>query len=229
MAINETSVDGKKYRQKTTDGWKWYSFITKAKDILFGDGEDANNNLETNLGSFKGITTSTNVTETGYAADATVVSDLNRSLGGMSFYEDEDGNKYVVGADSVPKKLGSGSILPFFMRLNHNNNATFGWCYLGVMVNGKIYQTDAGSYNNKFPSTLTSGTFDIDGHSVYVVGSNLVATKGQGYLPQNVTLSLYVDGSLFGTYTGIGMGSDYTYALAGAARIYFPSTYLIEL
>lgn len=26
----------------------------------------------------------------------------------MSFYEDEDGNKYVVGADSVPKKLGSG-------------------------------------------------------------------------------------------------------------------------
>lgn len=28
----------------------------------------------------------------------------------MSFYEDEDGNKYVVGADSVPKKLGSGII-----------------------------------------------------------------------------------------------------------------------
>jgi len=80
MAINETSVDGKKYRQKTATGWKWYSFITKAKDILFGDGEDANNNLETNLGSVKGITTSTNVTETGYAADATVVSDLNRSL-----------------------------------------------------------------------------------------------------------------------------------------------------
>lgn len=28
----------------------------------------------------------------------------------MSFYEDADGNKYVVGADSVPKKLGSSTI-----------------------------------------------------------------------------------------------------------------------
>ena len=102
MAINETSVDGKKYRQKTTDGWKWYSFITKAKDVLFGDGEDANNNLETNLGSFKGITTSTNVTETGYAADATVVSDLNQSLV-VDIYVGDDGKLHKVqgGADSV--------------------------------------------------------------------------------------------------------------------------------
>lgn len=113
MAINETSVDGKKYRQKTATGWKWYSFITKAKDILFGDGEDADNNLETNLGSFKGITTSTNVTETGYAADATVVSDLNRSLGGLQFGIDENGNYGYIkdGADTVtPFKSGfSGS------------------------------------------------------------------------------------------------------------------------
>ena len=28
----------------------------------------------------------------------------------MSFYEDSDGNKYAVGADSVPKKLGSPDI-----------------------------------------------------------------------------------------------------------------------
>ena len=85
MAINETSVDGKKYRQKTADGWKWYSFITKAKDILFGNGDNPDNNLETNLGSFKGITTSTSVTETGYAADATVVSSLNESLTTLTF------------------------------------------------------------------------------------------------------------------------------------------------
>lgn len=31
-------------------------------------------------------------------------------MGGLSFYEDESGNKYVVGADAVPKKLGSGGI-----------------------------------------------------------------------------------------------------------------------
>lgn len=30
---------------------------------------------------------------------------LSNELGGLSFYEDESGNKFVVGADSVPKKL----------------------------------------------------------------------------------------------------------------------------
>ena len=40
-------------------------------------------------------------------ASAVVISQINDNLGGLSFYEDEDGNKYVVGADSVPKKLGS--------------------------------------------------------------------------------------------------------------------------
>lgn len=34
------------------------------------------------------------------------VYELNSSFGGLKFYEDENGNKYVVGADSVPKKLG---------------------------------------------------------------------------------------------------------------------------
>ena len=34
------------------------------------------------------------------------VDNLNQDLGGLSFYEDETG-KYVIGADSVPKKLGS--------------------------------------------------------------------------------------------------------------------------
>lgn len=36
----------------------------------------------------------------------TEFDNVNSSLGGMKFYEDENGNKYVVGADSVPKKLG---------------------------------------------------------------------------------------------------------------------------
>lgn len=34
-------------------------------------------------------------------------NNINTNLGGLKFYEDSDGNKYVVGADSVPKKLGS--------------------------------------------------------------------------------------------------------------------------
>lgn len=112
MAINETSVDGKKYRQKTTDGWKWYSFITKAKDILFGDGDDANNNLETNLGSFKGITTSTNVTEAGYAADATVVSQLNNSLhcNGNSAISTESKTIELSGTTTLTTPSGCSSV-----------------------------------------------------------------------------------------------------------------------
>lgn len=50
-------------------------------------------------------------TEAGkYVADALVVKEISYSLGGLNFYEDEDGNKYVVGADAVPKKLGSNDI-----------------------------------------------------------------------------------------------------------------------
>lgn len=45
----------------------------------------------------------------GFIADAIAIKELNSELsgklGGMRFYE-ENGNKYVVGADSVPKKLG---------------------------------------------------------------------------------------------------------------------------
>ena len=61
------------------------------------------------------LTTSLDSTEEGVAAlDSTVgkvlkdeIDELNNNLGGLSFYEDTNGNKYVVGADAVPKKLGS--------------------------------------------------------------------------------------------------------------------------
>lgn len=46
-------------------------------------------------------------TNSGKLAGALATKELFDNLGGLSFYEDEDGNKYVVGADSVPKKLGS--------------------------------------------------------------------------------------------------------------------------
>lgn len=40
-------------------------------------------------------------------------SEINSNIGGLSFYEDEAGNKYVVGADSVPKKLGDVELSSF--------------------------------------------------------------------------------------------------------------------
>lgn len=124
MAINETLYTGRKFRQciDNTPGnkkWNVFSWWTKAKDVEFEDGTTA----ETKLGAFKGVTTNENQTA-GYAADVTLlksvkthlsnlitsltnlVNSINYRLGGLRFYEDSTG-KYVVGADSVPKKLGS--------------------------------------------------------------------------------------------------------------------------
>lgn len=94
-------------------------------------------------------------TEAGkYVADALVVKDLSNSLGGLNFYEDEKGDKYVVGADSVPKKLGScifGDIpdgnliidgLSFPATLRYESGGYFvkdGMCYVD------LYYTDIGN------------------------------------------------------------------------------------
>lgn len=168
MAINETSVDGKKYRQKTTDGWKWYSFITKAKDILFGDGDDANNNLETNLGSFKGITTSTNVTEAGYAADATVVSQLNDSLGDLSSIGTDE-------LDSVTKIFQhyiDNGFLPPLQRLVLYNNGVY----------SDILGSNVVNYN--------SGKRTDDSDSFTVTG-NTASANGWTFFTNQLDLSNY--------------------------------------
>ena len=127
MPINETILKNRKYRHcidSTTGSKRWnrYSFWTHASDVEFNDGR----NLQDKLGSFKGVTTNENQTA-GYAADVTLlksiknslsqsitsltnlVNSINTRLGGLRFYEDPNG-KWVVGADSVPKKLGSGGL-----------------------------------------------------------------------------------------------------------------------
>ena len=131
MAMQETIKTGRKYRKciDNTSGnkkWERYSFWSKASDVEFNDGTTAENKL----GSFKGVTTNENQSA-GYAADVTLlksiktaltnsitsvstsvtnlnnlITSVSNRLGGMRFYEDSTG-KYVVGADSVPKKLGS--------------------------------------------------------------------------------------------------------------------------
>lgn len=102
MAVNETIVTGRKFR-KLTDAaskkWQRISFWHKASDCEFNDGKTA----EEKLGAIKGITTDLNVTVPGYAADATRVSELNNSLGGLQFLKDAEGNwgYKPSGADSV--------------------------------------------------------------------------------------------------------------------------------
>ena len=79
MAVNEQIVTGRKFRKlidEATKLWQRISFWTKSSDVEFDDGENA----ETKLGAIKGITTDTNVTIPGYAADMTVVNELYGNL-----------------------------------------------------------------------------------------------------------------------------------------------------
>lgn len=76
--------------------------------------EAARTNLGLGTAATQEIANNLTTTEAGYALDARQgkvlwdeVGEINSNLGGITFYEDADGNKYAVGADSVPKKLGS--------------------------------------------------------------------------------------------------------------------------
>lgn len=79
MAVNETIVTGRYFRRCTDAAnkvWQRISFWHKASDCEFDDGQTA----QTKVGAIKGITTSTSVTETGYAADMTTVKNLQTQI-----------------------------------------------------------------------------------------------------------------------------------------------------
>ena len=75
MSILSGFFKTKRYR-KTADGYKLESNWTSGNTVELDDG----NTVQNNVGAIKGITTSTSVTEEGYAADATTVAALNNSL-----------------------------------------------------------------------------------------------------------------------------------------------------
>lgn len=101
MAVSEKKVTGKFYRIWSAADKLWHriSFWTHANDVEFEDGKTA----QTKVGAIKGITTSTNTKETGYAADATTVAALNQSLSDFSNKQDwksigmfEDTSEHVI-------------------------------------------------------------------------------------------------------------------------------------
>ncbi len=108
MAVNETIVTGRKFRKcidAATKAWQRISFWTKSSDVEFEDGKNA----ETKLGAIDGITDSLEDTSSRMAASAKAVSTLNNNLGGCQLTQEGE-DFYIVGADSVRKKLGSGFI-----------------------------------------------------------------------------------------------------------------------
>lgn len=85
-----------------------YSFWHKASDCEFDDGTTA----QEKLGAIKGILSSTNVTESGYAADAAVVSNLSNRLcvNNTDFIFDYQNGKYGYNTDS---QRGADTFHPF--------------------------------------------------------------------------------------------------------------------
>lgn len=79
MAINETNVTGRYFRQcidVVNKKWQRISYWLKACDLFFDD----NSNAQTKVGAIKGITTDLNTTVTGYACDATVIKSLQDQI-----------------------------------------------------------------------------------------------------------------------------------------------------
>lgn len=79
MAINETIVTGRKFRKlidEATKLWQRISFWTKASDVEFDDGSDA----ETKVGAINGITDSLTSTSSNIVASAKAIKTINDKI-----------------------------------------------------------------------------------------------------------------------------------------------------
>lgn len=85
--------------------WDELHFLTDAKSVDAADGKD----LETKVGAIRGITSSSNVTESGYAVDAAA---LNTRLGNQEFGFDSDGN-------FARREVGADTWIPFSGNMKH--------------------------------------------------------------------------------------------------------------
>ena len=118
IGINEQIITGRKYRRlidKATKLWQRISWWTKASDVEFDDGKNA----EQKLGNINGITSDFFINDESIAASSNLT---NRAYTRFNEFTDngrvkgiiigEDGNPYIEycdedGADTVLKKLGS--------------------------------------------------------------------------------------------------------------------------
>lgn len=101
---------GKKYNifDKINQVWNQCSLWTHSDDVEFDDGQTAS----TKLSAINGITTDLNCEDDSIAASAAALNQVNRNLGGniLSYNESEDAYYIQYGADTEPKKLGSGTL-----------------------------------------------------------------------------------------------------------------------
>ncbi len=166
MAVNETIVTGRKFRKcidAATKAWQRISFWTKSSDVEFEDGKNA----ETKLGAIDGITDSLEDTSSRMAASAKAVSTLNNNLGGCQLTQEGE-DFYIVGADSVRKKLGSTTIKS--QTLSSGRLGTSGYTHTFVFdklskVSG-ITSVSATGYSTPSPSQNNNCNVSISGNRV---------------------------------------------------------------
>ncbi len=110
MASDLQIVTGRSFRKcidVSNQLWQKISFWSKASDIEFDDGENA----ETKLGAIRGITADLNTTEAGYAADMMALTQLNNQINMLEQYVD---NKYSELNTKVDNAISGGNLTPPF-------------------------------------------------------------------------------------------------------------------
>lgn len=134
MALNEQIVEETRYYRQCVDKenkqWERYGLWNRGKDTECEDG----NTVETKVGAIKGITTSTNVSETGYAADAKTVSEINQSLANQE--------KYIfisacsaVNINVIKRFTLNGSDFEIYLAYTTETSATIAVTIDGIVVN----------------------------------------------------------------------------------------------
>lgn len=193
MAVNETIVTGRKFRKcidAASKAWQRISFWTKSSDVEFEDGKNA----ETKLGAIDGITDSLEDTSSRMAASAKAVSTLNNNLGGCQLTQ-EGNDFYIVGADSVRKKLGSGKVV---LLGTVTSTKTFDLStydgYEKFELNKNILGYVSGSYNQStgiltVNQSNVTGRVTVSGYG-YVIGDESgIRRNGNGQMSGNATLA----------------------------------------
>ena len=195
MALNEQIVEETRYYRQCVDKenkqWERYGLWNRGKDTECEDG----NTVETKVGAIKGITTSTNVSETGYAADAKTVSEIKQSLanGKIKFGIDSSGNYGYI-------KDGADTVIPFKRyedgRIQGRNDVigspnSYG-LYTKAQYDANKVTYKSGNYNTGLNGeTWRSTSFNTGFSTIIALQINCWNDEGNGYFNafKNVRIS----------------------------------------
>lgn len=127
MAVNEQIVTGRKLRKLIDEAnklWQRISFWTKASDVEFNDGKNA----ETKFGAINGVTDSLTSTASNIAASAKAVKTLNDKVTQLSsniksFVQTQLQAGSVLGTNCEQKYLNSGYSTLFASIIAYENDA----------------------------------------------------------------------------------------------------------